>query len=415
MWKLFVAIDVSAIDGRLINLRKLYADAYKMCNGCLEEVELNLIHGRINRLEANKTILHQLMGKRHKRGLLNIFGTGFKTLFGTMDNNDLEYINGEMDKLYLDSTILGGTIQNQTTMIKTLLNSTSHNLANLQEHNKENVERYNRLTNHTNPSTRNLFLAHQLAICSIISGEIGDDIEIMVDAINDGKHGIVHPLLLQPRDPIKSLRSFEEHYNEKYPISLTEENYQHLIDISKVDIGILNSTLLHSIKLPLLEADQYSVQHLIPIPIKNGKSFLASLPDHEFLFLNDQKTLYVPADKESIKECKLIDTHRICKRSEPTHLLSESYTCETQIIRNSITSLSYKICQFSPFKIKDLVYVPLYSDESYVFIPEKEQELNIACRNFSMTKLISTANLVHSNDRCIITTDSLIIKTDKSV
>ena len=237
----------------------------------------------------------------------------------------------------------------------------------------------------------------------------------MIDATNAAKHGIVHPLLLQPRDLIKSLKRFEEHYNEKYPISLTEENYQHLIDVSKVDIGILNSTLLYSIKLPLLEADQYSVQHLIPIPIKNGKSFLASLPDYEFLFLNDPKTLYVPADKESIKECKLIDTHRICKRTQPTHLLFETYTWETQIIRNSITSLSDKICQFSRFKIKELVYVPLYSGGSYVFIPEKEQELNIVCRNFSMTKLILTPNLVHSNDRCIITVDSLIIKTDKSV
>ena len=235
-------------------------------------------------------------------------------------------------------------------MIKTLLNSASHNLANLQEYSKENVERYNRLTNHTNTNTRNLFLAHQLDICSIISGEIGDDIEIIIDAINDGKHGILHPLLLQSRDLIKSLTSFEEHYNEKYPISLTEENYQHLIDISKVDICILNSTLLYPIKLPLLEADQYSVQHLIPIPVKNGKSFLASLPDHEFLFLNDQKTLYVPADKESIKECKLIDTHRICKRTQPTHLLSESYTCETQIIRNSITALAIKFVSFLRLK-----------------------------------------------------------------
>ena len=80
-----------------------------------------------------------------------------------MDNNDLEYINGEMDKLYTDNTILAGTIQNQTTMIKTLLNSASHNLANLQEHSKENVERYNQLTNHTNTNTRNIFLAHQSA------------------------------------------------------------------------------------------------------------------------------------------------------------------------------------------------------------------------------------------------------------
>ena len=223
-----------------------------MCNGCLKEVELNLIYGRINRLEANKKILHQLIGKRHKRVLLNIFGTVFKILFGTMDNNDLKYINGEMDKLYMDNTILVGTIQNQTKIIKTLLNSASHNLANLQDHNKENVEQYNRLTNHTDTNTKNLFLAHQLAICSIMSGKIGDYNEIMVDAINDGKHGIVHPLLLQPRVLIKSLKSFEEHYNKKYPISLIEENYQHLIKISKVDIGILNSTLIYSIQLNYL-------------------------------------------------------------------------------------------------------------------------------------------------------------------
>ena len=123
-------------------------------------------------------------------------------------------MNGEMDKLYMDNTILAGTIQNQTKTIKMLLNSASHNLANIQEHSKENVERYNRLTNHTNTNIRNLCLAHHLAICSIISRAIGDDIEIMVDAINDGKHGIVHPLLLQPRDFIKYLKSFEKHNNE---------------------------------------------------------------------------------------------------------------------------------------------------------------------------------------------------------
>ena len=80
-----------------------------------------------------------------------------------------------MDKLYTDNTMLSGTIQKQT---------------------------------------RNLFLAHQLAISCIISGEIGDDIEIMIDASSDGKHGIVHPLLLQPTDLIKSQKSLEEHYNE---------------------------------------------------------------------------------------------------------------------------------------------------------------------------------------------------------
>ena len=97
---------------------------------------VNLIHGRINHLEANRKILYKLMGKRHKRGLLNIFGTELKTLFGTMYKNNLEYINGEMGKLYMNKTIFAGTIQNLTKIKKTLLNSESRDLASLQKYGK---------------------------------------------------------------------------------------------------------------------------------------------------------------------------------------------------------------------------------------------------------------------------------------
>ena len=99
----------------------------------------------------------------------------------------------------------------------------------------------------------------------MILTELSKDINLVIDVINDGKHGIIHPQLLTPRILITELREFEETLGVKYPIPLKETNYQHIIDISEIGIIIIDGKLLYSIKIPVLEADQFKVQHLICI------------------------------------------------------------------------------------------------------------------------------------------------------
>lgn len=65
--------------------------------------------------------LHVILHKRSKRGFLNIIGSVSKSLFGTLNENDLTLVNQNIDKLFDSQNKLTHIVQNQTAMIKSLL------------------------------------------------------------------------------------------------------------------------------------------------------------------------------------------------------------------------------------------------------------------------------------------------------
>ena len=79
------------------------------------------------------------------------------------------------------------------------------------------------------------------------------DLNLIIDTSNDGKHGIVHPQILTPEILIQKLRTLQEVNNQKYPIKLLLENDQHIIDISRFYIGIINKRLVY-----VFEVEYYS-------------------------------------------------------------------------------------------------------------------------------------------------------------
>ena len=109
-----------------------------------------------------------------------------------------------------------------------------------------------------------------------------------------------------------------------------------------------------------METESFQLQRLIPIPKKIGENFLAVIPDHELILLNEQRTIYIPGDQEFVAKCKQLDSLRICEHVQPSYLISEVYCCENRIVRDSIKSLDYKICQFVLFKVNKLVYIQLW-------------------------------------------------------
>ena len=54
--------------------------------------------------------------------------------------------------------------------------------------------------------------------------EYSEDLNLIIDAVNDGKHGIIHPQILVPKILIQELRTLEVN-TQKYPIKLLLENY----------------------------------------------------------------------------------------------------------------------------------------------------------------------------------------------
>ena len=64
--------------------------------------EVHLVRNRYNRLRYKNTILMKRLEKqqtRQRRALANFVGDISKTLFGTLNENDLSQINAEFDKV----------------------------------------------------------------------------------------------------------------------------------------------------------------------------------------------------------------------------------------------------------------------------------------------------------------------------
>ena len=386
-----------------------------MCQDCAEQFELKILNNQIDRLDINRRILNQLLETcRIKRGYFNFVGSVSKTLFGTLEEKDLEYINNKLDKLYARDKILSTSIVNQTKIVKTILNSASHDIQILNEHSKANVERLKKIINETNTNTRSIIINNQITNCTLSLQELSEDINLLIDSINDGIHGTIHPQIMTPKMFLNCLYDFEQHNNAKYQIPLKEENFQNIIDISQISISIVNKRLLYSIKVPQLETETYQVHHLIPIPKKIQNAFLVVIPEHDYILLDEQKTLYVPSDEKTINVCKKPDNVYVCNRAQSIHLVSEIDSCENFINRSSIKRLNKKNCQFSPFRVNEIVFIQLRQEHPYIVIPEKSTTLHILCGTSNEYIKLESAQKITSNESCTINSEGTIMKINPS-
>ena len=163
----------------------------------------------------------------------------------------------------------------------------------------------------------------------------------------------------------------------------------------------------------MLGDDKFEIQHLIPILQKRGINFVAPIPRDECILIDEQRTIYLPTDKNLLNDCKNYDKVKICQRLQPTYLISKTQAYENQIIRASIKTLDYKVCQVSPIKIELLTYITLAGRQGYILIPENDFSLNVNCPHYSKEVVIHEATLIRSIENCVLNSKSNIIKLKK--
>lgn len=106
VWTITSDID----SDNFFQLHKALTDALKDTTGAIAQIgvaslsrEIGRINDKLDKIYVKLSSINMLstpseLGKQ-KRGLINIAGTGLKYLFGTMDDNDLKRIKGQIDQL----------------------------------------------------------------------------------------------------------------------------------------------------------------------------------------------------------------------------------------------------------------------------------------------------------------------------
>ena len=166
-------------------------------------------------------------------------------------------------------------------VLKVLLDSSSlkyEKLAQLLESLNRQAEL---LQGSLNSNTRNLFVASKIITCGKMIEELQEDINTLITAINDGKHRINYPQLLTPQMLIDIINELETVNRMRYHLDANPDSYQHIIDISEINVAIIKKSLTYIVDIPVLEKEEYTINHVIPIPQNIQKTHIAIIPDHE--------------------------------------------------------------------------------------------------------------------------------------
>ena len=74
------------------------------------------------------------------------------------------------------------------------------------------------LSNGINKATQENFINSKLLVAAVLIDEINEDIHMETNAINDGKHGIIHPQILTPAMLKETIKEFENSQRTRIPV-----------------------------------------------------------------------------------------------------------------------------------------------------------------------------------------------------
>ena len=235
--------------------------------------------------------------------------------------------------------------------------------------------------------------------------ELHDDIETALAAINNGKHGIIHPQILTPKILMDTIKEFEAVHRTHYHFDVNSESYQHIIDLSEVDVALIRKTLTYIISIPVLEKEEYIITHVILISQRIQNTHISLIPWYEYLFTS--KLAYVPTDRETLNTCKSLAEYKICNRNQPNYRLADTNNCDASIIKSHQDSAT---CNFSPFRLNSESYIP--TKNGYILLPNNKLTLDFLCAD-STTSIKVDTNVLIQGSECEIVSDNVRLYLEK--
>lgn len=411
-FRLIGTIDTSYLSKQYETIWQMNNEASDVCQQkCNELHEINLMRTRLKRAYNNIQIIQHVSSRtRRRRGLINMVGTLSKTLFGTLSNDDLDYINNEIDKLYKHTNTISQGLSNQTKIIKLLLNNANHDMETMGKINNEYLRDIKINHQEINKNKIDVRIANQLTITGFLLADLQEDTTTILNAIGDASHGIIHPQLFSPDNLYTGIKSYEKDANTIFWPDNTPTNYHRIIEMSTINILLRNNKLTYILDIPILEQDLLDIKHVIPIPRPQGNAYVALIPESPLLLINQPHTSYLPMTETLLDKCRKTDKIHVCERNQPSFLLNEIDSCDSQIINRKIKTMTHPKCQTALFTITELTYIQLTQQQGYLLFPKGIQHIDGICGNHPEQITITKPSRIYSTNECTLMTNGAILK-----
>ncbi|XP_076482272.1 uncharacterized protein LOC143303942 [Bombus vancouverensis nearcticus] len=358
-------IDVGDITNHIDTLGKHIKETQKHCTtSCRVKSEILSLTNKFNNVKTLGTHLRLLTHSKVKRGLINAIGSISKTLFGTLDSDDLQLIDQNIDKLFSEGNELKTIVTNQTALIRKILNTDS-----LKQLEKVNADIRNEI-NQVNK--QELLVVKIISIESALS-DLHFQLNEMFNLILLGKQGIVSPQIINHHTFLEQYAKALGKHTMNKEFLPEEGNFQNILDISTLTLFVQSEKIFFKISIPTITDSDWDIEQVYPIPTQKNGAFLAPLVERPIFFTSG--LTYVNVDQMYLdKQCRIRRELYICKQTQPIHYRHSKHDCASEIISVDNTM---RFCKFTVYKIVEVTFIPLKNENHYIAIPEKPIELNI--------------------------------------
>lgn len=428
-WKLVIHIDVTPLSIRIAKIQTALTDTMKQCSDIANprlnkfcNQFYNISRKELQQISVNLEYVRQIIGTapRTRRGLIDGIGHLGKVLFGTMDENDRQTINRQIAILEREGSSLRTSLLKQMQVVNRNIELYNESIGNINYNERTLLNATNALRQLLETETNNeklqFALDEQTIIFESIIKDLAEDAKNILDYTQDIRKGILNPTVLPPNLIIKYLNAALPDLPKglNFPLPLTIENTHSLYEVINLAAYSTSHSITTIIEVPLLNAKQYKVNKVYPVPTKVNESLYAYLDITDTLVTIDETNLdYVHINNQELKKCKLLNSDYLCKLYHPVFKALPKGPCEVQIFTKLVKQPSN--CNLRFINLNQTILIELNQPGTWIYITPTPIQLVISCDQYpTQNTLIQDSGLIISKEKCTISTTEFTIDTSRN-
>ena len=359
--------------------------SYQRCNTTLKLVERRLYNTKMKETSIKDLLGHTEQVQRNRRGWFNGIGTMFKTLIGTLDEDDAEYYNKAINEVRNDEREVTKLLKEQTSVVMSTIKNFNNTISSLNKNElifSENFKKLYNFSTHVTEDLNNFDLKRQaddrLSLLTLLSEEVENEVSTAMDAVLLAKGNVIHPILINPKTFIDELTITLPHLPSllTYALPLKLENAHELMKISNIYVYYKKPNLICVISNPLIQAESLNLYNLIPAPTKDkNNTFFFIQPTAPFMGITEDRSQYTYL--RDLADCKIIHNNYICHLREPVYNSYSRPICEVMLLTTQ--EGIPKSCDIRTIKIKNKIWKKLNTQNHWLYVSDKPTVITVSC------------------------------------
>jgi hypothetical protein len=390
-WNLVTFIDLNLYFKKFGIVQDALNNAEKLCfNNKRCDPTLYILKHKFVNLDNQKTTLVNLLSlgnHRAKRAWLNIIGSAFKTIFGTLTEDDAQYYTEAINNVNKDEKQLFEMLKQQTQIVKSAITNFNQTITNLDVNEVLFDKNFKKLQSYFEEVNKNLNDAHitaelneHLDYVMLIVNELDNEFNLLINSLLFSRNNIVHPHVITPKQLLNELLLSVPHLpnSMSYPIPLNIHNIEKIVKLLKLNVFFANDRIIFVMKFPLITFINFNIFEIVSVPIKRKDDFYVFiLPTSRYLALSEAKSQYILL--EDLKKCNNIDKDKfICDDKKPLYSITNRNICEIEIIMKQ--DILPSNCDVRILKNFDELWHKLHNNKWLTILP-KTTLLTFKCSN----------------------------------